>query len=314
MTTNRIRCAVVALALAAAAMPALSQPSRQRTWNQRWTHSVERGETKVIAIQVWADPFGREGERRYGVAPDNEPVPVIPGESLRLTLVGSGLFDGKGEEVPVGATFDVVAGKGDVRILNSGSNWVDVSVDRDARGLAGQIGYRVRGGYDMRGALTTGRITLETGRRSDGIGADIGNGGPYGRFDRRDRAREITGVLVEGILHASFDPRRDADLVEEIYTRGYYGVQRVAEDLARTALRQRIAVDPNDSVRQLYRVLLHRDRDQVYSDPGFRDNVNLMRRQGYREVVRVIVRSEEFQRVNRVDGFERSSYRYRYNR
>ncbi len=307
---------VAALAFALALPVAGQGVARERSWNRDHSHSVETGITKVIAIQVWADPFGdrregREGrEQRYGVAPENEAVQVWPGQRLRLTLVGTGLFNGEGEEVPVGATFNLEAGR-DLSLLRSGSNWVEVSVGDGARGVAGQIGYRVRGGYDMRGGLTNGRITLEVARGSQGGGhhdGDYDDGDYDGDHDgdsRRRTARLVTRALIEGILDQNFDPARDRDEVDEIYQDGYRGVRQYADELAAAVERRRVRLNPEETVRRLYLVLLKRSPDQIRTDRGFYSNVEAMRRRGLRSVVRTIVGSVEFRRVHDMNDFDR---------
>lgn len=295
----------------ALALPVAAQVGHERSWNREHSRSVETGATKVIAIQVWADPLGNGRAERYGISPDNQAVQVIPGDRLRLTLVGTGLFNGEGEEVPVGATFNVEAGR-DISILRSGSNWVEVAVGGgDSRGVVGQIGYRVRGGYEMRGALTNGRITLEAQRSARGN--DYGRGHDYGRggdrYDgndsgyatRREKARLVTRALVEGIVNTPFDPSRDRDRVIEIYEQGYRGVRENAKELAYSVERRRIALDPETTVFRLYRVLLKRDPDQIQSDRGYYSNVKALRRSGLRSVVKTIVESPEFRRAYDLD-------------
>lgn len=298
---------VAALAFALALPVAGQGVARERSWNRDHSRSVETGATKVIAIQVWADPIGDGREQRYGVAPENEAVEVWPGERLRLTLVGTGLFNGEGEEVPVGATFSIEAGR-EVSILRSGSNWVEVAVDGSARGIAGQIGYRVRGGYDMRGGLTNGRITLDAqrGERDGRFDRDDRHDRPdVGTATRREKSRLVTRALIEGILDAKFDPVRDGDQVEAIYVGGYRQVQQFADDLARSVERRRVRLDAEETVRRLYQVLLKRSNDQIRSDRGFYSNVEAMRRSGLRSVVRTVVGSVEFRRVFDLEDFDR---------
>ncbi len=298
---------VAALAFALA-LPVAGQVSQERSWNRDRTRSVESGATKVIAIQVWADPFGSGRAQRYGVAPENEAVQVVPGERLRLTLVGTGLFDGEGEEVPVGATFNLEAGR-DVSILRTGSNWVEVAIGDGARAVAGQIGYRVRRGYDMRGALTNGRITLEAKRSG---GGDNSNGGRDESGTRREKSRAVTRALIEGILNATFDPSRDGERVDEIYEEGYHGVERFADELALSVERRRTALDPEVTIRRLYRVLLKRNNDQIESDRGYWNNVKALRKDGLRAVVRTIVGSAEFRKAFDLDYFGPLEERRRY--
>lgn len=123
--------------------------------------SAQEGEvSRVIAIQVYAEEHGSEDPYIYGVAPENEPVLVSPGERLRLSLVGTGLVDGEGEEVEIPASFNVASGPA-VDIIGRGENWVDVAIRRNASGIAGSIGYRASNDYDMRNEIRTGRIVLE---------------------------------------------------------------------------------------------------------------------------------------------------------
>ena len=142
------RFAFSALAIAALSVFALAVPA-----------AAQEGEvSRVIAIQVYAEVHGSEDPYIYGVAPENEPVYVSPGQRLRLTLVGTGLVDGEGEEVEVPANFN---SSGAVDIIGRGHNWVDVSIRRNASGVAGSIGYRVGNDYPMRNDIKSGRIILE---------------------------------------------------------------------------------------------------------------------------------------------------------
>lgn len=262
--------------------------------------------TKVIAIQVYADPAGSGGEARYGVAPENEAVPVTPGQRLRLTLLGTALIDGDGEEVRLNASFEVASG--DLQIVGRGGDWVDVAVGRGASGVAGQIGYRVTGDYEMRGALTNGRITLQVPRGSGGGSGGGGRnhrGGSHngGHSSRHEKAATVTRALIEGILNTTFDADRDSEWVDEVYEGGYDSVLSVADDLARQASRRDLQ-DPEGTIRRLYRFLLRRSSDKIESDDGFWNNVAEMRKVGLRKVVQTIVGSDEFSRAFRLDDFD----------
>jgi len=259
--------------------------------------------TKVIAIQVYADPSGSGGEGRYGVAPENEAVPVTPGERLRLTLIGTALVDSKGEEVRLGASFDVASG--DLQIVGRGSDWVDVVVGRGTSGVAGQIGYRVTGDYEMRGGFTNGRITLQVQRGSGDQGGGGSHGGHHdgGNSSRHEKAATVTRALIEGILNTTFDADRDSEWVDEVYEGGYDSVLSVADDLARQASR-RDSQDAESTVRRLYRFLLRRPSDKIDSDDGFWNNVAEMRKVGLRNVVQTIVGSDEFSRAFQLDDFD----------
>ncbi len=274
--------AAIAFAALAFAMPAAAQ--------------------KVIAIQVYADPAGSGGEARYGVAPDNEAIPVTPGERLRLTLIGSALIDGIGKEVRINASFSVASG--DLQITGRGDDWVDVVVGRGASGVAGQIGYRVTDDYEMRGALASGRITLQA-RRGDGGGGNQGGGSHNGggSSSRHEKAATVTKALIEGILNTNFDADRDSEWVDQVYEEGYDGVVSVAYDLARQASR-RGSQNAEETVRRLYRYLLRRSADKIESDDGFWNNVTAMRKAGLQNVVETIVGSDEFRRAFRLDDFD----------
>jgi hypothetical protein len=267
------------------------------------TFAIPVAAQKVIAIQVYADPAGSGGEARYGVAPENEAVPVTPGERLRLTLIGSALIDGKGKEVRINASFDVASG--DLQIVGRGDDWVDVVVGRGTSGVAGQIGYRVTDDYEMRGALSNGRITLQIQRGSGGGSQNDGGGSHNGgdNSSRHEKATTVTRALIEGILNTTFDEDRDSEWVDEVYQGGYDSVLSVADDLARQASR-RGSQDAEATVRRLYRFLLRRSSDKIDSDDGFWTNVTAMRKAGLRNVVETIVGSDEFSRAFRLDDFD----------
>jgi len=262
---------------------------------------------KVIAIQVYADPAGSGGEARYGVAPENEAVPVTPGERLRLTLIGSALIDGIGKEVRINASWSVASG--DLQIAGRGDDWVDVVVGRGTSGVAGQIGYQVRDNYEMRGALSSGRITLQVQRGSGGGGNSGGGshgGGSHdggGNSSRHEKAATVTRALVEGILNTTFDANRHGEWVDEVYEEGYDGVRSVANELARQASRHG-SEDAEATVRRFYRILLRRNADQIESDDGYWNNVKAYRKTGLQNVVETIVGSDEFSRAFRLDDFD----------
>ncbi len=137
---------LAAFALCAAALCAFAVPA-----------SAQDGEvSRVIAIQVYAQGHDEDESTLYGVAPENEPVEVYQGQRVRLTLVGTGLIDGTGEEVEVPASFSVAGGQ--IDIIGRGENWVDVFVRRNSGG--GQLNYRVGNDYQMRNEIRSGRIIL----------------------------------------------------------------------------------------------------------------------------------------------------------
>src|SRR5919106_45071 len=156
-----LRSAAVMIALAA--MPAAAQ-------------------MKIIAIQA------RVGGTTYGVAPNEEQIPVNVGDRVRVELVGTSIEGGRGVERPVNARFDVAAGRGRIDIAQSGANWVVVNVRNGGDNGTAQLGYTVNGNYDMKGSLHSGRITFDIG---DDRGGSRGSGNSYRSSERWSRAREL---------------------------------------------------------------------------------------------------------------------------
>jgi hypothetical protein len=252
---------------------------------------------KIIAVQA------KVGGTTYGVAPNTEEIPVNVGDRVRVDLVGTSIEGGRGVERPVNARFDVAGARGRLDMVQSGPNWVVVSV-RSA-GVA-QIGYAVSGNYDMRNNMRDGRINFQI--------ADTGRtrGSGQSRADERwDRADELTRRLYRGILGQDprgGDTRQDVD---RIYSDGSSGVREVALSLAREAQRDRSRMGEDEAIRvlgDLYRGLLRRDmsnRDLWEQDRGFRGNVDTLRRDGLVRIVDVIVSSEEFRSVNKLYDLDR---------
>jgi len=267
---------------------------------------------KIIAVQA------KVGGTNYGVAPNAEQIPVNVGDRVRVDLVGTSIEGGRGVERQVNARFDVASGRGQIDIVQSGSNWVVVNV-RSAGDA--QLGYAVTGNYDMRGNMRNGRITLQISDNRRRGGQDRGQGGHdnggyehggHGGNERWDRAKDVTRRLYLGILGA--EPRGDearAD-TERIARDGSAGVRDVARSLAGGAHHGRGGrMDQEEAVRvlgDLYRGLLGRDmsnRDLWERDRGFRDSVNTLRRDGLVRIVDGIVASEEFRSVNKLNELDR---------
>jgi hypothetical protein len=284
-TSNLLRSAVAALALAAIPAAAVAQ-------------------MKIIAVQA------RVGGTTYGVSPNSETIPVRAGDRVRVELVGTSIEGGRGVERPVNARFDVASSRGRIDIAQSGPNWVVVNL-RGGDDDTAQLSYTVNGrGYDMRDALRSGRITLQL----DGRGGSGGGSGPIrGDGARLSRARELNRMLYRGILNES--PRGNDDRredIDRIYRDGTMGVRAVALDLAREAERDFPSRPSQDeAIRMtgdLYRGLLGRDmsdRELWDRDRGFRGNVDTLRRSGLQRLVDVIISSEEFRSVNRLVEFDR---------
>jgi hypothetical protein len=262
---------------------------------------------KIIAIQA------RVGGTTYGVAPNEEQIPINTGDRVRVELVGTSIEGGRGVERPVNARFDV-SGRGRLDIVQTGSNWVVVNVRNGGDNGLAQLSYTVNGNYDMRGNLQSGRITFDVG---DDRGGSRGNGNSYGNSyrgtERWSRARELTRMLYQGILNQN--PRGDdrRDDIQRIYDNGSAGIRDVAITLAREAQLDRRSLSQDEAVRilgDLYRDLLGRDqsdRELWDRDRGFRGNIDTLRRYGLERIVDVIVTSEEFHSVNHLSEFDRMS-------
>jgi len=251
---------------------------------------------KIIAVQA------KVGGTNYGVAPNAEPIPVNVGDRVRVDLVGTSIEGGHGVERQVNARFDVPGGRGPIDIVQAGSNWVVVNIR--AAGDA-QLGYSVAGNYDMRGNLRSGRITFQ-------IADNRHSGGPGRGNERWERAQDITRRLYLGILGA--EPRGDEARqdTERVAREGSAGVRDVARTLAINAQRSRSPrMGQDEAIRvlgDLYRGLLGRsmsNRDLWDQDRGFRGNIETIRRDGLGRMVDVIVSSEEFRSVNRLNELDR---------
>jgi hypothetical protein len=258
---------------------------------------------KIIAVQAKA------GGTTYGVAPNQEQIPVNVGDRVRIDLVGTSIEAGRGVERPVNAHFNVAAGRGQIDIAQAGSSWVVVNVR--APGEA-QLGYSVAGNYDMRGNMRDGRITLQIADTGRHRGFESMGGPGRGGNERWDRAQDLTRRLYRGILGS--DPRGDeARRDTEVIARdGSAGVRSVALDLADSVRRNHnYRLGEDEAVRvlgNLYRGLLGRssgDRELWDRDRGFRGNVDTLRRDGMVRIVDVIVTSDEFRSVNHIDELDR---------
>jgi hypothetical protein len=269
-----------------AAMPGLAQPPR----------------TSVIALQVNVENAGQKV--RYGIRPNTETVPLVAGQRVRLSLVGTAIVNGVGVERPINARFHTVSGAGALELGQSGPNWVLVS--GRGNGVA-QLSYDVTDrSYTMKGGFESGRITFQlTG--SGGGGAAPPPPGPAD--DRQAVAQRIAQRLYHAILNQTdLSDRRAQSDIDAIYRGGFPAIQSVARDLAvvaeaKGAFDQRTA---EDVVGRFYRYLLLRNgsnREIAAQDRGFSDNIRLLRERGLPELVRVIVGSQEFQKVQELDRY-----------
>jgi hypothetical protein len=290
-----------AVLAALVAMPALAQPPRT---------------TSVIALQVNVE--NADQKVRYGIRPNTETVPLVAGQRVRLSLVGTAIVNGVGVERPINARFHTVSGAGALELGQSGPNWVLVS--GRGNGVA-QLAYDVTDrGYTMKGGFESGRITFQL--TGSGGGGSAGNGGGYPNQpppppgpgpaeggDRQAVAQRIAQRLYRAILNQTdLSDRRAQSDIDAIYRGGFPAIQSVARDLAVVAeakgsFDQRSA---EEVVGRFYRYLLLRNgtnRDIMAQDRGFSDNVRLLRERGLPELVRVIVGSQEFQKVQELDRY-----------
>lgn len=292
--TKNFKIFAAALLMALAASTSYSAQSRP----------AQNGPLAVIALQTHVD--GRPDT--YGVKPA-EPIPVAPGERVRIHLVGTAIIQGTGVERPIPADFSIAAGRDKIDIVQTGTTWVTVQVSPGANGVA-QIGYEVTGNeYEMKGGLRGGRLTLEIGAGLTPSPGSVGTGTGSADRVRWNRSRDLTDQLYRTILGAAPQgdtARRD---LEHIYEMGAIGVRDVALALAHDADARYDRLSQDDAVNvlgDLYRGLLRRtlSNSQLWDqDPGFRDNVDNLRRRGYEQSVRGIIEAPEFRIANNLDDF-----------
>jgi hypothetical protein len=297
MNRNALLLTVGVLA-ALSALPGMAQP-RPRPAPPR---------TSVIAIQVNVDA-GSGRPVTYGVAPNSETVPLAVGQSVRVSLVGTAIVNNVGVERPIRARFHLASGSSGLELGQGGSNWVTVR-GRGGRGNGlAQLAYDVADNdYTMREGFLSGRITFQLAGGNAGPGPTPGP--PGGNRDERFAAAErITQTLYRAILRQEdMRARRVEDDTYAIDRGGFQEIQQVARNLATQAEANGLANGRNatDVVARLYRELLHRSGDEreiAAQDSGFRDNVRALRERGLVEVVRIIVGSQEFQRVQELDRY-----------
>jgi hypothetical protein len=275
----------------------------------------------MIALQANVEDMGSHQQVTYGVRPNSENIPLPAGQRVRVSLVGTAIVNGIGVERPVNARFHAVSGGGTLELGQSGPNWVIVRGRGNGGNGFAQLGYDVTDrGYTMKGPFETGRITFQLAGDA-GNGGNGGNGGGYTNpgpgpvpnpnegGDRQAVAQRITQRLYQAILGQNdLSDRRAQNDIDAIYRGGYPAIQSVARDLA-------IAAEANgrfdrrnaeEIVGRFYRSLLRRNgspRELADQDRGFLDNVNLLRDRGLPELVRVIVGSQEFQKVQELDRY-----------
>lgn len=284
---------------AAALLVALAVPVAEAQSGQKRANQV--GPLDVIALQTYVE--GRNAT--YGVKPA-DPIPVNVGDRVRIHMVGTAIVDGNGVERRIPARFTVVAGNSQIDIVQSGVDWALVHVKSRGSGIA-QLGYEVTSdAYEMKGGLRQGRITLQIG---EGPTSSPGSSGSNVDRVRWDRARDLTDRLyrsIQGVAPQGDMAQRD---LEHIYEMGTTGVRDVALALADDVSSRYDRLPQNDAIQvlgDLYRGLLRRTGSNELlwnEDPGFRTNVDTLRRQGYVKIVEVIVDAGEFRTANVLNDF-----------
>jgi hypothetical protein len=267
-------------------------------------------EVIAVKVRVQSQNGPTNGDFQLGDA-----VPAQVGERLQVSLVGTGIFNGAGKEVPVDAHFTIAAGGHNCSLLRTGPNWALVGVNGGGGNGLCQLGFTAAAKYQMKPSLASGRVTFKIGAPAAAAppAAVAVPESPQGYTrDRWRRAWELDGMLYRAILGE--EPRGERARVDadRIYRDGYGGVLTVAAELARIAEERgqgRSQLDRGYQERDverlggLYRDLLHRqqsDRELWQQDPGFRNNVEALHRKGLDAVVSSVVDSDEFRSVNQI--------------
>jgi hypothetical protein len=83
------------------------------------------------------------------------------GEHLKVSLLGTGIVNGIGREVPVDARFAMAAGSAQCSMVRTGPNWAVVSINAAGGNGLCQLGYTASASYRMRPGLASGRLTFK---------------------------------------------------------------------------------------------------------------------------------------------------------
>jgi hypothetical protein len=299
----------------ATALPAAAQTKTVTKQPQVAGRQVIALQARVESIDTRGRRTGNRAGEMYGVKPA-EAIPIRTGERIRVELVGTSLVNGRGVEAPIGANFSLSAGRDNLSIVQTGSNWVVVEARGRGADKTAQLAYTVNGNYDLKPGLAQGYLTFNID--SNGLGSGtIGQPVVQDR-DRWRRSQDLAGLLYQSILGRNLSGTYAQDDVEHIYYLGTRGVQEVARELARDAdngsrWTQDQAVD---MVGDLYRNLLRRQGsdEQLWSeDNGFRTNVQNLQRNGLERLVQTIVESPEFRSNQSLDGFDSVALQQRYD-
>lgn len=298
MRNKNMKTFAAALLMVAAAPALYAQTQTQR---QQPTRQHQAGPLEVIALQAYVE--GRNAT--YGIKPA-EAIPVNPGDRVRIHLVGTAIVNGNGVERRMPARFSVVAGKGNVDIVQTGSDWALVQVNSRGDGELAQLGYEVTdSSYEMKGGLRAGRITLQIGGDLESVPGQVGTVDQT----RWGQARDLTDRLYRSILGVAPQGEIAREDTEHIYEMGFLGVREVAMALANDAGTRNDRLGQDQAVEvlgDLYRGLLRRtgsDNQLWDQDSGFRTNVDTLRRQGFNKMVQVIIDAPEFMTANNLRDF-----------
>lgn len=296
--------AVLALALLAAALPAAAQTLRDDDL------ATAAPGTSLIAIHARVTDLDTRQRQSYLIEPDNEgPVPLRVGDRVLVEILGTAIrrSDGVGIAVEVPVRFEVASGSQRIDVAASDDNSVIVRArqpDEAGRGhVLSALAYTLVGNYDVKPAMRDGRVTFTI----DPLGVGQQPSRPSTADARWREAVEIADALAYIRLDA--DPL-ERTYVEWIYRDGYDGIREVASRLAaEVALGETLeSWEKDDLLARLYRHLLGRPGGEqriADDDPeGFRNNLRLLDREGYQELVRRMVDSDEFRRVHELEDFE----------
>ncbi|MEO8504713.1 MAG: hypothetical protein ABI609_12515 [Acidobacteriota bacterium] len=283
------RSLVLPVMLLIASTPIVAQPAAADRGNGRY---------KVIALQYRV--YDAAGRQRGGTMAAGDSTEARVGETLRFELVGTALINNVGREIPIDATFEVAAGRGNIDLARTTRSSATVTVKNDSGGLA-QVGFTVSGNYDVLPKNSFGRLTLQISGGGEQPGSSPGTSA--------ERARELTDAFYRSLLNTRASGNSAATDYDRILAHGYGGAIEVGLSVARDAEQQGMGRSERDRgyeaedmrrLGTLYRELLKRqqtDSDLWNSDRGFAGNVRELHKRNLTPVVETILRSDEFRRA-----------------
>lgn len=276
---------------------------------------VAADDVEIISLKARVTDLDTGREQVIDLDRADQHARIQVGDRVRVDLVGTAIIDGDGVAVQVPANFEIAAGSWRIDTAPAGPSSVIVtatqpnSVHRgNPEGRSG-VGFEVVGNYDMKPKHQKGRVTFEIADREGEFGTGT-VAGPAESWQPDARWRH-SEEIAEDLSQIDFNPDAlDRADLQRIYDHGMTGIREVAIDMAVEAGRSGAvrARDGADVVAHLYRHLLGRDgntRAISQSDPqGFRNNLELLERKGYRALVTLFVDSDEFRRVHDLDAFD----------